>query len=192
VGDRLLDSLTLIAATALLVFLGWQWHVLGRMLDGAGADVPAGTGSTRPGFAVTGIIGPRLQLSALGKHAITLEARRASLVMPELGPFQLNLAPKSLRLDAAKARLTDPALRIVAEHCRLDSDHLVFSGAVRLDDADGKGLLFSDRLELSLARDHLQTGEVAILTPEGTSLGQGGRVVPGFSATLHALLSRSR
>lgn len=197
IGDRLLGSLTLIAAAALLVFLGWQWHALHRLSDAArpgarGAPSGASTGSAHPGFAVTAITGPRLLLSALGEHELTLEAVSAELQMPELGPFQLNLAPSGLTLSRAQARLSEPALRIRAERCRLTSDRLTFTGAVRLDDAGGKGLLFSDRLELSLESDHLQTGDLVILSPEGQSGGQGGRVVPGFDATLHALLSRSR
>ena len=188
--DRLIGLFSCLAAAALLVFLGRQWMALHRMpiAPGPETSIPG----PPPGFAVTAITGPSLELQVLGDRDLTLGAASAELLMPELGPFRLNLAPRGLDLIQARARLSDPALHIRAEHCRLIGNRLTFTGAVRLDDADGKGLLFSDRLELSLARDHLQTGELAILSPEGRSGGQGGRVVPGFDTTLAALLDRSR
>lgn len=184
IGDRLLDVLALIAATLLIVWLTARWATM-PLPDPARQDGGRG-------LVIAAIEGPGLELDALGGKGLSIRGESAQLLMPELGPLQVNLAPSALQLARVEAWLGDSSLRIRAQECRVDEKALLFSGAVRVDGEQGNGLLFSDRLELSLSADRLTTGPLVVLSPEGDSGGRGGRVVGGFAASLADLLQRSR
>ncbi len=184
VGDRRIEFLVLLAAALLLLFLLQQWSFL--------AAPSRAQGSVGSGWAISEILGPDLRLKALGNQELVLHGESAGLVMSEIGPLQVNLLPKALQLSDVQARLPGMALRIRADLCRVSGKALLFTGAVRMDTREGKGLLFTDRLKLSLGEDRLRTGELAILSPKGLIGGKGGRVVPGFESSLAELVHRSR
>ena len=189
VGDRLFEVLALIGTILLVFFLLHRWQSLS---PASLSPAPRGEVNQAHGLAVGQIQGPSLELQALDGQKLYLRGSSAVLLMPELGPLRINLGPSALQVHGVEARFGQAALRIRADRCKVDRETLLFSGAVRLDSAEGRGLLFTDRLELSLEADRLSTGPMVILSPEGDSGGMGGRVVQGFSATLAEVQERSR
>lgn len=166
------------------------WLVLLALLRPIGTAAPQRDGGA---FVTVGTIeGLELGLDLGAGRRSLLTAREASLRAPALGPLRIGVGVRELGLDGVELRIDDPPLRCRAAAAVLTGDRLELRGGVRLDEASGSGLLFSDSLDFALDSGLLRTGAVAVLAPEGATGGFGGQAVPGFEVTLDELLARVR
>jgi hypothetical protein len=157
------------------------------LLEPGAETVTAGqVGGTSAGRPEPHVKGLRSSVRLLGEERWTLQAEEGRALEPELGPFSLGGAISGLALQSVT--LEGPRGRLRAERGRLDSKSLHLKGAVRLDDAEGRGILFGPELVLARARDEIGTGQPVMLAPTAEQGGAGGRMQLGYRGSLRELI----